>query len=301
MRFFYGFLNEKFIFIPFTGHDLVSDSSLQFRPTTSRQKRQANDNYWYAIKQELERGCTCLIVDTKYRYHLHDCTCTREEKETILPYSTIRFSGPSTSCPENVYVIRTPSRIPLLIEELREILLSVTAPSKVSVRGSCLKCLCSQNFVPRSAGGDESWLVDALDVALIEQELKHGVFNFSGLLVAVGAMLGRYCSPARDTAIKAMVGIVQKSAESSEKILNVVNAIRMCFEIVEMMKLVSTTVVLPCDLLIATDTGYSKSSIADSSASSCRDCPSVRAHDFQESNDSHDDYTTLAQRRIHRT
>ena len=270
MRIFAVVQYEKTTLTSFSGHDLVSDSSLQFRPTTSRSKRQANDNYWYAVKQELERDCTCLVVDTKFRYHLHDCTCTKEEKEAQLPYNTIRYAGPSPKCPENVWVVRTPSRIPFLIEELREILVYVTTPTKVPIHGSCLKCMCNHDFVPRLAGGHEPWLVDSLDVALIGQEIKHGLFNFTGLLTAIGGMLSRYCAPARDLPIKAMVETIKKPAGSNaEKIFNVVSAIRMCFEIVEMMKLVSTDSV-DCSYiwLIIYHLGPDESPVIDSATSS---------------------------------
>ncbi|KAJ2968163.1 hypothetical protein NUW54_g13301 [Trametes sanguinea] len=57
-------------------HDLLFDSGLQFRPTSSRRKRDAADQYWLAIVRELESGCTCTTLDATASSHPRlRCAC----------------------------------------------------------------------------------------------------------------------------------------------------------------------------------------------------------------------------------
>lgn len=78
------------------------------------------------------------------------------------------------------------------------------------------------------------------DPELIEQEMKHDVFDPSGLFQTIGQVLKSHCAPMRDRAVEAMVDIAQTCAPGgSGTKVDAVRAIRMCLEILELMKLVS--------------------------------------------------------------
>ena len=84
------------------------------------------------------------------------------------------------------------------------------------------------------------WIYEAFDGALIEQQLRHGVFDLSRLFDAVGELLRRHCAPLRDGAVNAMVELAGRCKKDCGGGLDeALKAIRMCFEIVEVMRLVS--------------------------------------------------------------
>ncbi|KAB5595956.1 Protein SOK1 [Ceratobasidium theobromae] len=93
-----------------------------------------------------------------------------------------------------------PSRIPPLVSELCHVLESVV----------------------HSASADP---------ALVAQELRHGVFDSQGLFADLGAVLKQHCAPMRDRAVEMMVAVAARPGGG-------VRAVRMCFEILELMKLV---------------------------------------------------------------
>ncbi|KAF8333546.1 T-complex protein 11-domain-containing protein [Cantharellus anzutake] len=104
-------------------HDLLFDPGLQFRPTIGRRKREAANRYWTAVQRELEIGCTCTSFD-----HLGlvlPCSC----HSNSAPSSTLLQPGSMAHIPFS----KSPgaSRMPALIEELREILLTVMTPSPI--------------------------------------------------------------------------------------------------------------------------------------------------------------------------
>jgi hypothetical protein len=74
------------------------------------------------------------------------------------------------------------------------------------------------------------------DPDLIEQELKHGVFDPSGLFQVIGATLKAHCAPMRDYAVDSMVEAA-KACNATTR--DAVKVIRNCLEILELMKLVS--------------------------------------------------------------
>ncbi|KAF8754960.1 T-complex protein 11 [Rhizoctonia solani] len=77
------------------------------------------------------------------------------------------------------------------------------------------------------------------DPALIAQELRHGVFDSRGVFKNLGSVLKQHCAPMRDRAVEMMVAVASRPGGG-------VRAVRMCFEILELMKLVSCH--LPLDL-----------------------------------------------------
>ncbi|KAF8606939.1 Tcp11-domain-containing protein [Ceratobasidium sp. AG-I] len=92
-----------------------------------------------------------------------------------------------------------PSRIPALVTELCEVLQSVVHTATA-------------------------------DAALIAQELRHGVFDSRGVFKTLGAVLKQHCAPMRDRAVETMVGVAARPGGG-------VRAVRMCLEILELMKL----------------------------------------------------------------
>ena len=83
------------------------------------------------------------------------------------------------------------------------------------------------------------WLYEAFDGALIEQQLRHGVFDLSRLFEAVGDLLRKHCAPLRDSMVNSMVELARKCTPGGGGGLDdALKAIRMCFEIVEIMRLV---------------------------------------------------------------
>ncbi|KAG6896919.1 hypothetical protein C0992_005255 [Termitomyces sp. T32_za158] len=76
------------------------------------------------------------------------------------------------------------------------------------------------------------------DPALIEQELKHELFDPSGLFSAIGAILKGHCAPMRDRAVEAMVQVTQTCIPGGTGgKRDAVISVRMCLEILELMKL----------------------------------------------------------------
>ena len=183
--------------------------------------------YWMAIQRELETGCTCTSFDSNGR--LIECDCS--------------FS-PST--------MKMPSRIPGLIIELLEVLLSVISPSQPPQAASS-----SSSSIPLPPGipptvyhhpsytAQEAQLRAALDPRLIAQELKHGVFDPKGLFELLGSVLKCHCAPMRDRHVDLMVSVALGcKREGMRGMGDAVRAIRTCFEILELMKLVSGFVCL---------------------------------------------------------
>ena len=113
----------------YLGHDLLFDSGLQFRPTTCRRKRQAADRYWLAIQRELESGCTCTTFDMTD--HVLECVCHAPQHPQRGHSVRSRWSTADDPKDSSVANNLLPSRIPALITELREVMLSVMSPSPI--------------------------------------------------------------------------------------------------------------------------------------------------------------------------
>ncbi|KAF9517278.1 hypothetical protein BS47DRAFT_1326655 [Hydnum rufescens UP504] len=110
-------------------HDLLFDSGLQFRPTTCRRKRQAADRYWLAIRRELESGCTCTTFDMDDR--VLECVCHTPQHPQRGHSVRTRWPTADHSKGSSLTNNLLPSRIPALITELREVMLSVMSPSPI--------------------------------------------------------------------------------------------------------------------------------------------------------------------------
>ncbi|ESK95001.1 sok1 protein [Moniliophthora roreri MCA 2997] len=214
-------------------HDLLFDYGLQFRPTSSRRKRQVADAYWNAVIREVETGCTCFAVDKRghpITNHEHKCVC----HQTPAPATTPIVAGFSRT--HQTPIIRTPSRIRPLLSEFLEVVLLVIQPlqsiSSMYVNPDSFKAQMEEHSI------QANYIRSIFDPALIEQELRHDVFDLASLLRVIGATLKGHCAPMRDQAVEAMV----QSAEACKPggrgtKADAVNAVRACMDILELMKL----------------------------------------------------------------
>ncbi|KAH8114533.1 T-complex protein 11-domain-containing protein [Phellopilus nigrolimitatus] len=211
-------------------HDLLFDIGLQFRPTDSKRKRETSDMYWCAVKSELEAGCSCVSFDDMRHMHRHACHCATNARNADRK---LKETCEHLPC-EDSLPIHIPLRIGPLVEELREVVLAVVIPPSppVPIRSGTPGTHPPNHVLrPRRLTVPEeasvAWLHEAFDVPLIEQQLRHGVFD-----------PGNTCAPARDPMLDAMIGIAGKCGPGKEgRLVDALAAIRMCFELLEFMRL----------------------------------------------------------------
>jgi hypothetical protein len=190
-----------------------------------------SENYWAAITKELESGCTCVSFDLHGRPHDLVCACGQVCLPTLNPI--LAFSSSL-----NVLTLRMPSRIRCLLSEFLEVLLSVIQPLS-SLSGMYVNPNTFQSQMQEHAA-QAAYMRSVFDPDLIEQELKHKLFDPSGLFQTIGHTLKSHCAPMRDRAVDAMVAVAQSCAPGGGgSKTDAVRAVRMCMDILELMKLVS--------------------------------------------------------------
>lgn len=238
-------------------HDIVFDAHVQFRPNfdgdRGKKKREACERYWTAIAREVETGCVCTAFDDN---RVLACTCSASARKTHRDAGQIGHGrarlGRGTLQPHSV---SHPSRLSTLILELRAICLSVL-PNPVPSSGEALVAMAasSSSFVsngivslPSGPGravrvpttffsgpaaessSHHTHLAEILDPTLISQQLAYGVLDISSLVQSVASILALHCAPPRKELIQQMVNLTQSG--------DVGQGLRMCFEILELMKL----------------------------------------------------------------
>ncbi|KAF7797410.1 hypothetical protein EIP86_008605 [Pleurotus ostreatoroseus] len=256
-------------------HDLLFDPGLQFRPTSSRRKRDLADAYWAAVLRELTAGCTCAAFDPRGRpVPSHGvCVCAR----VPLPAPAAR---PVVVPTPGGTAVRAPSRLKPLLAELLEVLVSIISPPGAALG---LNALTPQHpphpqnpptphahaAAHASPATHVAQLRAVLDADLIAQELAHGLFDPAPLFEAVGAVVRCYCAPMRDRLVERMVGLARGTGvsggvsmsgsggsgsgslggsgmsengrdgrdERERRMADAVGAMRLCFEVMELMKL----------------------------------------------------------------
>ncbi|THH16984.1 hypothetical protein EW146_g3748 [Bondarzewia mesenterica] len=211
-------------------HDFLFDSGLQFRAASSRRKRDQAEMYWNAVFLELETGCTCVTFDIHGRPHGCQCVCRK------LPTPP---ADPIIACMplRQRLTLRMPSRIKPLFHELLEVLLSIIRPQNASVPSVQGGNVSVQQRLQQQHEHTER-LHAVLDPELIEQEMKHGLYDPSSTFKVIGEVMKAHCAPMRDQAVDGMVALAYKCAPGGEgTIADAVHAIRHCFEILELMKL----------------------------------------------------------------
>lgn len=136
-----------------------------------------------------------------------------------------------------------PSRIRPLLTEFLEVLLFVIQPL-TSISGTYANPSTLQTQIEQHAA-QAAHLRSLFDPELIQQELRHELFDPSGLFTVIGQTLKSHCAPMRDRAVDAMVEAAKACApgRGGSKV-DAVKAVRMCLDILELMKLVSSILVL---------------------------------------------------------
>lgn len=207
------------------------DPGLQFRPAGHRRKKEYVDRYWDAVSREIESGCTCVSYDASSRKYVPTvCVCSQIPLPTDAPlaFSVSPF----------LVTVRSPPRVRALLNEFLEVLLHVIQPLSM-LSGPYV----NPDFLqaPIQEHTEQAKHIRSLfDPDLIEQELKHGVFDPSGLFQVIGATLKAHCAPMRDHAVDSMIEAAKACAPGRNgTIRDAVNVVRNCLEILELMKLVS--------------------------------------------------------------
>ena len=256
-----------------TGHDLLFDAGLQFRPTSGRKKRELSDRYWRAVAQEFENGCTCISFDMQWRPSECVCVCRRvplPPQNPVLTYSTSR----------RVLTLRMPSRIRLLLSEFLEVLLFVIQPL-TSISDTYANPSTFQVQIERHAA-QAAHLRSVFDPELIHQELQHNLFDPSGLFMVIGQTLKSHCAPMRDRAVDAMVDVAKACAPGGGgSKADAVKAVRMCLDILELMKLVRSHPICSPFCLLTYELGHCQPSITNPTPFSHRQFGAVRAQGVQ--------------------
>ncbi|PFH53977.1 hypothetical protein AMATHDRAFT_136052 [Amanita thiersii Skay4041] len=217
---------ESILRNPQLRHDLLFEPGIQFRPTYSRRKREAAEKYWAALTQELEDGCTCISFSITGKPRCRICACGQIPPPSYTPVTAY---SPAIG----TYTVRMPSRIRTFLHEFLEVLLLVIQPLSdtscvtVNVNSS------SPNLHEQTA--QAKYIRSIFDPELIEQEIRCNVFDPSGWLEAIGHTLKDHCAPMRDSAVDEMVQVAKSCASGSK--YDAVRAVRMCMELLEVMKL----------------------------------------------------------------
>ncbi|ORZ00010.1 T-complex protein 11-domain-containing protein [Lobosporangium transversale] len=201
-------------------HDIVFDPHLQFRPNFDGErglvKRREADRFWREVGIELNNRRATLAA-------------RREASNTMLSLAGLPSSSSASRlvqqqaqqlCPLPKAVL-----LPRLIDELREILISLLPPTPPAPATSP-----DGKPDPPPINPERVQLMSTLDPDLIIQELDHGVLDVHALFRFLGDCLKGHCAPMRDALVESMVNIVVDFDE-------IVRGIRMCFEILEWMKL----------------------------------------------------------------
>ena len=132
-----------------------------------------------------------------------------------------------------------PSRIPSFLCEFLEVLLLVIQPlsdlTDLSTERGAINTQIHQH------SSQATYIRSMLDPVLIEQEIKRGVFDPSGLLQAVGYTLKDHCAPMRDSAVDEMIQMAKSCKGDKMSPSGALKAFRMCMELLEVMKLVRPT------------------------------------------------------------
>jgi T-complex protein 11 len=181
-------------------------------------KREACERYWISVSREIAMGCRC----TTFAPPPKRSTTSRSGASTGEPLPCLCDSTVGATASGMPLRHRLPSRLPVLILELRAILLSL---------------------LPATSRGYADVAV-ALDPDLLTQEVHHGVLDSARLARFLGHTLKLHCAPMRDELVDQMVACVELGWNRDPlggKGPAVARGLRMCFEILELMKLVRST------------------------------------------------------------
>lgn len=169
-------------------------------------------------------GCTCVSFDQEGKlYTGSHCVC---RDHGAYP------DKPTLVHTQKLAVVRMPSRVLPLLREFLEVLLLVIQPlsgvSALYVNPDMFKAQRDEH------ASQAAYIQNLFDPELIEQELRRGVFDPSGLFQIITSTLRAHCAPMRDASMEAMI----QCAREARSLAEAVNAMKMCMEMLELMKLV---------------------------------------------------------------
>ncbi|EGG12667.1 uncharacterized protein MELLADRAFT_86876 [Melampsora larici-populina 98AG31] len=235
-------------------HDIVFDDVLRFRPNLDgdrgQRKRLVADRYWIAIARELEANCRCAAFVQRFPDRRPISTAPDPRQVLGCVCSGGQFNEASSEPnikPGTIPLDRIPSRIPPLVEELRNILLSLVVPRS--------QALCpNKNTDPSPSSSAHDVICSTLDPIEISQKLEKGRrIDMPALARFLGLVLKGHCAPMRDNIVDGMVSLIsgeakdftlepdlQNSAHDSlqkSSYAGLAGGLRMSFELLELMKL----------------------------------------------------------------
>lgn len=132
---------------------------------------------------------------------------------------------------------RLPSRIVPLIQELRDIILALLPSSGTTdAQGQETPTRRTAKSSDSAGSATAQMIIDTLDPMFIAQEVAHGVLDVSSLAKFFGHILKSHCAPMRDEIVESMVQTIHRGGQTNDMPI-VASGLRMCFEILELMKL----------------------------------------------------------------
>lgn len=171
-------------------------------------KRELATQYWTAVMREVKYGCRCTTFS---QGQILPCLC-------LTTWATL---DPSDTLSQHL-----PSRLTPLVHELRAILVSLLPTASTSSPSSSSSSI--------SISRDQ--VLEVLDPAFLSQQIHRGVLDVGSLAVFLGRVLKLHCAPMRDAMVDEMVKACESGVDGQG---DIVTGLRLCFEILELMKLVS--------------------------------------------------------------
>lgn len=250
------------------GHDFLFDSGLQFRTMNGGRKQYIADQYWDSVLHELEHALD------KYKQHNHN---KRTRPPTPPPWSEKYYSA-------YLHAGIDPQAVDSPIHS------TVSSPASVR-RVPALLCTLTEvlSYVIGSVSSERSLslsqVLSGIDILFIDHELRHGLYEPAGLFTLMGQLLKAHCAPMRDGKVDVMVAVAKGDLNPSglfgppfstseflpftdgqRSIRRTVASLRLCFEILELMKLVTFSILSPYIALYQTAylSGYCQPSLTSS-------------------------------------
>lgn len=244
------------------------------------------DRFWLAVEREVTHACRCAAfvyltkpgtaAEPTHPLGLLPCVCEGGRSTGIVSASTQGL----------LPLERLPSRIAALIVELRNILLSLLPPSPPSGSASHL------NKLRTTPTRTHDLVNSVLDPINLITELQKGSLDLPALADFLGFILKSHCAPMRDWLVERMVGLVSLKepeclvqsdspqainleAVNGRRYVGLAGGLRLCFEVLELMKLVRSVVQPRDDSLTHACTGHREPSTEDASTPVTRDCDRI--------------------------
>lgn len=207
------------------------------------------DRYWLAVEREILHACRCAAF-----VYLPGPVFEGEPTHPLGLLSCVCEGGRRTGlvAPESQGVLplsRLPSRVSSLVVELRNILLSLLPP--------CPPDGSSRRLDPLRVTPTRTHdLVNSvLDPALLTTDLHSGTLDLPALAEFLGFILKSHCAPMRDWLVERMSALVSMrerecivqsepgqavnlEAVNGRRYVGLAGGLRLCFEVLELMKLV---------------------------------------------------------------